>query len=132
MEFNYLTLEEILNLHEISISMYGGSRGLRDAGLLESAVFLPQQGFGGEDLYQSLWDKAAALGYSISENQPFIDGNKRTASLGMLVFLDMNGYELEVAQGEIHKTMIRIATKEVSLKDLSLWLQKNSKRLKKK
>ncbi|MBI2339412.1 MAG: type II toxin-antitoxin system death-on-curing family toxin [Deltaproteobacteria bacterium] len=126
----YLTAEEILALHEISINEFGGSRGIRDVGLLESAAYQPRQGFGGVELYPEIRDKASALGYSISENQPFIDGNKRTAALSMLVFLDINGYQVSVPRGAIHQIMVKVANKRCSRQELADWLKKNSKPVK--
>jgi len=128
--FIYLSLEEVMALHKISIEEFGGTDGLRDLGLLESAVYQPQQSFAGDDLYPDLWMKAAAIGYSISENQPFLDGNKRTAALSMLVFLDTNGYELDVPQGEVYKAIMELANKRWSREHLASWLQTNSKHLK--
>jgi len=86
-----ITKEIILHLHELSIIEFGGSHGLRDEGLIESAVARPYQTFGGEDLYQTVYEKAAALVQSIIINHPFVDGNKRTALATCLVFLDENG-----------------------------------------
>lgn len=123
----YLTIEEVTALHGISITEFGGLEGLRDLGLLESAVLQPQQSFGGEDLYSTLWEKGASLAYSISENQPFLDGNKRTAALSMLVFLDINGYEVIVDRGEIYETIIKVANKQFLREDLANWLKKNSR-----
>ena len=79
-----ILLEDILNLHQFSIQKYGGSDGLRDSGLLESAIARPFQSFGGEDLYPSIFEKAAALGESLIINHPFIDGNKRTGACSLL------------------------------------------------
>jgi death-on-curing protein len=81
-----ILLEDILNLHQFSIQKYGGSDGLRDSGLLESAIARPFQSFGGEDLYPSIFEKAAALGESLIINHPFIDGNKRTGTVAMIAF----------------------------------------------
>ena len=122
---NYLTLEEVLALHEISIKEFGGTHGIRELGLLESAVHQPQQSFGSQNLYVEIWDKAAILGYAISENQPFLDGNKRTAALSMLVFLEVNGYEVNVKKGEIYKTIMSIANKKITRKKIAQWLKKN-------
>ena len=91
----YLTADQVLALHEKALTIgVSGGKGLRSEHLLFSAAYQPQQTFGGEDLYPSIAEKAAAYGFSIAENQPFIDGNKRTASLCMTVFLDLNGYVL--------------------------------------
>jgi len=125
----YLTLEEVLGLHAISINRFGGADGVRDLGLVESSVARPQQSFSGAELYASLWLKAAALAHSISENQPFVDGNKRTAALAMLVFLDLNGFELCVNELEVYKTIMAMANKKLSKEKLAAWLEQNCKPL---
>lgn len=86
-----ILLEDILNLHKLSIQKYGGSDGLRDSGLLESAIARPFQTFGGADLYTSIFEKAAALGESLIINHPFIDGNKRTGAVAMAALLQETG-----------------------------------------
>lgn len=128
----YLTLEEVLLLHEISIKEFGGSRGVRDMGLFESAVMQPQQSFGGNDLYPSLWDKASILAYALCKNHPFVDGNKRTAALAMLTFTDINGYEISVPKGNVHDTILNIADGSVSREDLARWIETNIQPIAKK
>src|ERR1700730_3654488 len=86
----YLTLEQVLFIHEDQIERYGGSSGVRDLSLLESAIFRPQTTFSGEALYKSHFDKAAALMHSLIMNHAFIDGNKRTGTAAMLVYLKSN------------------------------------------
>ena len=78
-EPEFLTLEDVLQIHKDQIEAYGGIRGIRDQGLLESAVMMPQATFGGEYLHQNLFEMASAYAFHIAENQPFLDGNKRTA-----------------------------------------------------
>lgn len=129
--FIYLTLEEVLALHEISIKEFGGSQGIRDLGLLESAVMQPQQSFGGADLYESLWDKASALCYSLCKNHPFIDGNKRTAALAMLVFIDLNDLEVIVPKGAIYEVTMKVAEGSLSREQLAQWIKKHAKAAKK-
>ena len=89
-----ILLKDILNLHKLSIEEYGGSDGLRDTDLLESAIARPFQTFNGKDLYPSIFEKAAALGESIIINHPFIDGNKRTGTIAMIALLQENGLHL--------------------------------------
>ncbi len=90
----YLTIEEVLRLHDRVISRTGGSAGVRDRGALESAVAQPQMTFSGDDLYPTLPEKAATLCFSLAMNHPFVDGNKRTAHAAMEVFLILNGFEI--------------------------------------
>ncbi len=89
----YLTIDHILELHAEVIAL-GGLDGLRSTQLLASAMFQAQQSAFGEDAHQSIAEKAAAYGFFLTQDHPFIDGNKRTAALAMAVFLDLNGYEL--------------------------------------
>ena len=98
-----LTKEQILMLHSELIKTTGGSDGIRDIGLLESALETPFQSYGGEELYPSIWAKAARLCYGLVKNHALVDGNKRIGVHAMLVFLSVNGYELEYTQKEMIK-----------------------------
>ena len=88
----FLTKEEVLFAHETQIALYGGSSGIRDTGLLESALAMPQMSFGGAFLHVDHYEMAAAYLFHIISNHPFIDGNKRTGAVAALTFLDLNGY----------------------------------------
>lgn len=134
MTVSYLSVEHIVAIHDTLIEEFGGSFGLRDRGLLESAAMQPQQAFGGEDLYPTLFEKAAAYAFFISENQPFIDGNKRTAASVAGVFLDINGYALDCPSGQVYDVMMKLANKTLTRDRLADWLRENSaqKRGKKK
>lgn len=96
-----LTKEQILILHSELIKMTGGSDGIRDIGLFESALETPFQSYGGEELYPSIQAKAARLCYGLVKNHAMVDGNKRIGVHAMLVFLSINGYELEYTQKEL-------------------------------
>lgn len=122
----YLTLEQVLLIHEDQISQYGGSQGLRDLSLLESALFRPQTTFGGEDLYTTIFLKTAALMHSIVLNHPFVDGNKRTGMVSGLVFLEVNSYSLNVNQEEFVNTAMQIESKELDTQALAIWLEENT------
>lgn len=124
----FLTLEQILFLHEDQIDLYGGSSGLRDLALLESAIYRPQATFGGTYLYESIFDKAACLMHSLIMNHPFIDGNKRTGMDAGIVFLELNGYTLKVMQKDVVIVALQIATKKMNIKELSVWLKNHTKR----
>ena len=106
----YLSLEEILSLHSLLIDQSGGSTGLRDRGALESAVAQPEASFGGEDLYPNLVGKTAALGHSLIQNHPFIDGNKRIGHAAMEVFLVLNGFEIEASVDEQEEIVMGVAS----------------------
>lgn len=93
-EPEFLTLDEIPEIHRDQIERYGGDEGIRDNGLLESAVAMPQQSFGGEYLHRDIFEMAAAYAFHLAENQAFIDGNKRTGLAAAYVFLALNGHRL--------------------------------------
>jgi death on curing protein len=124
-----ILLSDILNLHDKSIEIYGGAKGVRDLGLLESAIARPFQTFGGEDLYPSPYEKAAALGESLIINHPFIDGNKRTGMLGMATFLLENGIRIETNENELYEMIIRISTGEKNFEQIIEWLKNNTVKL---
>ena len=90
----YLTLGEVVELHRRLLAQSGGSAGIRDIGLLESALAQPRATFDGNDLHPTVADKAAALGFALVANHPFVDGNKRVGHAAMEVFLVLNGYEI--------------------------------------
>jgi len=119
MEPEFLTLDEVLALHEKQLEAFGGIHGIRDTGLLESAVMTPQASFGGEYLHPGLFEMAAAYAFHIAENQPFLDGNKRTALVAALVFLDINGIEVLDPEMRLYDAMISIANKELDKEGLA-------------
>ena len=118
-----LTKKQILLLHTDLITHYGGSDGIRDEGLFDSAINTPFQSFGGEDLYPTILQKAARLGYGLVKNHPFIDGNKRTGTHTMLVFLDINNISLEYEDDDLIKTILEAADGTLNENQLLLWLQ---------
>ena len=119
----YLTLNEVLEVHRQVIAQSGGAEGLMYLPALESALAQPQMTFGGEDLYPTLVDKAAALGYALIKNHPFLDGNKRTGHAAMEVFLVLNGYEMRAAVDEQEHVMLQVAASEIDREEFTTWLQ---------
>jgi len=113
----------VVRLHASLIETYGGSHGLRDAGLLHSAIAVPQASFGGELLHQDLYEMAAAYLYHIVENHPFIDGNKRTGAAAALVFLAMNGVSVEADEDGLVAITLRVATGEAGKSDVLAFLR---------
>ena len=111
-EPDFLSLEDVLQIHSEQIDVYGGIHGIRDQGLLESAIMTPQASFGGEYLHNGLFEMAAAYAFHIAENQPFLDGNKRTALSSALVFLDLNGSEVLDPEEKLYQMMIDIANRK--------------------
>jgi death on curing protein len=93
----YLTLHDVLEAHEHILQQFGGEPGFLNLGALESARAQPRMTFGGQDLYPTLAEKAAALGFSLIQNHPFVDGNKRTAHAAMETFLVLNDYQIDAA-----------------------------------
>lgn len=121
-----ILIDDILKLHELSIKDFGGSNGIRDSGLLESAIARPFQTFGGEDLYPTVFEKAAALGESLIINHPFIDGNKRTGALAIIGFLAEHKYSCTANQDGFYDFIISISTGEIKFKDIVEWLKQNT------
>ncbi len=121
-----LTVEEVLVIHQRLIQRTGGSGGLRDLGLLESAVARPHASFAGEDLYPDLWSKAAALMHSLIKNHPFVDGNKRTAITAAGIFLALNGRALRARNEELAAFTERAAMGEAGLEEIATWLEAHS------
>lgn len=109
-----LTKEQVLMLHDRLIEVTGGSKGIRDEGMLDSALANPFQVFGGEELYPSIQAKAAQLCYELVKNHAMLDGNKRLGTHVMLVFLALNGYELAYSQKELSDTTFSIGSRRYS------------------
>ena len=117
-----LKLNEVLYLHQQLLKQSGGADGIRDLGVLESALAQPQMTFDGVDLYPTLVDKTAALGYSLINNHPFVDGNKRVGQAAMEIFLILNGYEIEATVDEQEQLILNIAAGDLKRDDLVSWL----------
>ena len=118
----YLSKRQVILLHRQLIDETGGSHGLRDEGLLESALNAPFQSFGDTSVYPSLQQKAARLCYGLVQNHPFVDGNKRIGAHVMLVFLALNGVELTYTQQELTDVILQVAAGEKRYEDLLAWL----------
>lgn len=121
-----LDKRQVQLLHQQLIEASGGSPGLRDEGLLESALSAPFQSFGGTSAYPSLQQKATRLGYGLVKNHPFVDGNKRTGAHVMLVFLAVNGVEPRYTQQELVDIILQMASGEGRYEDLLAWLLAHS------
>ncbi len=119
----YLTLPEVLLLHEGVIATSGGGTGIRDLGALESSLAQPRATFGGEELYPDLVAKAAALGFFIISNHPFVDGNKRVGHAAMEVFLVLNGHEIEAGVDEQEQLILTAAAGKLTREELEAWLR---------
>ena len=120
------TVQDIHELHIQLEDVFVLSSGVRDENLLASAVNAPFQTFMGNDLYPSIYDKAAQLCYGIANNHPFTDGNKRTALHSMYVYLIINGYDIIAPQQDVENLIINVAAGRMHNTELSKWLQKNT------
>ena len=118
----YLTLSEALELHRRVIGQSVGAIGVLNLDALESALAQPRMTFGGKDLYPSIVDKAAALGYSLIQNHPFLDGNKRTGHAAMEVFLFLNNFEIQSSVDEQERIVLQVASGKMDRQALTFWL----------
>lgn len=121
-----LTEQQILAVHSRMIEMTGGVDGVRDNSLLDSALNAPFQTFDGKELYPALLSKAAVMCRSIISNHPFVDGNKRTGIHVTLIFLEMNGIELQYSQNELIELGFGVASGQLSSDDILKWLIKHT------
>lgn len=119
----YLSLAEVTELQRLVLQATGGSHGLRDLGALESAIAQPRMSFGGEDLYPTLSDKAAALAFSLVQNHPFLDGNKRVGHAAMETFLVLNGFEIDAEADEQEELMLGLAGGGLERSEFLSWLR---------
>jgi len=120
-----LSVADVIDLHKKIITATGGLIGIRDLGLLESAVIGCYQSFGGVDLYPDIIQKAARIAYAICKNHPFSDGNKRTAVTSMLVLLRMNGIVLSHSQQELVSFALEIANNHIEHEGIVTWINKH-------
>lgn len=118
-----VSVAEIVELHHRILRQTRGAEGIRDLGALESAVAQPFQMFSGEDLYPSLAAKAAALGFSIIRNHPFVDGNKRVGHAALEVMLVLNGLELSATTDEQEHVVLAVASGAMSRDEFSEWVE---------
>jgi death on curing protein len=121
----YLTVDRLLELHQMLLEQTGGAVGLRDRGALESAVAQPQMTFGGQELYPTLVEKASALAFSLIQNHPFVDGNKRAGHAAMETFLVLNGCELACPVDEQEQTILQVASSILGRDGLTAWVRTN-------
>ena len=117
-----LSKEQILSLHKELINETGGMHGLRDEGLLDSALAAPFQSFEDQDLFPSIYHKAARLGFGLASNHAFIDGNKRIGAHAMLVFLELNNIHISYTQEELSSIFLEIASGKKGHDELLIWI----------
>jgi death on curing protein len=119
----FLTISQVLDIHQRQIKRFGGTSGVRDEGLLDSALAQPQATFSGELLHPTIHEQAAAYLYHLAMNHPFIDGNKRTAFAVMLTFLNLNDNTLNLSQDQAYNLVIQVVEKKISKEELSTFLE---------
>jgi death on curing protein len=124
----FLTLDEVIEIHRDMIERYGGSPGIRDQGLLESAVAMPQAGFGEQYLHSTVFEMAAAYLFHIVNNHAFVDGNKRTGAMAAFTFLKLNQISLSVGELKFERLVRETAEGKVGKEKIAEFFQKNSKK----
>ncbi|MEM6753472.1 MAG: type II toxin-antitoxin system death-on-curing family toxin [Cyanobacteria bacterium P01_C01_bin.38] len=122
---NFLSTSLVLKIHYRQVEKFGGTSGVRDEGLLESALAQPQATFFGEYLHATIYEQAAAYLYHIAKNHPFIDGNKRTAFAVMDTFLRLNGYILNSDNEETYILVLKVAEGNIDKKEIAQFLEQN-------
>ena len=122
----FLSIDEVLALHDQQLGLFGGSGGVRDLGLLESALGNVEATFGGEFLHQTIFEIAAAYLYGICRNHAFVDGNKRTAAAAGLTFLDLNGIEIDASEDDLYDLVIGVAEGRVSKAAVAVFFEQHT------
>lgn len=122
-----ISLEQLLGLHVLAIEQFGGSDGLRDLGRLEAALATQRQEVFGEELYQGVYEKAAALCRGVVGDHPFADGNERTAMLAATTFMEINGAEFVAEKGELEVFAVQVAVEHYDVPTIVAWLRAHSK-----
>ncbi len=119
----YLTVEQVMAIHDAVIAAHGGNPAIHDAGMVDSAVNQPQMTWGGQDLYPTLAEKAAALGFSLTKNHGFKDGNKRVGFTAMDTFLRLNGHRIAAPVDDAEATALSVADGRMSRDEFTAWVQ---------
>jgi death-on-curing protein len=122
-EIRYLSSNEVLLIHDHAIGEFGGSFGLMSPGQLEASIAVPRQTMFGEELYPDLLSKAAILFYLLVKNHAFVDGNKRTAALALIEFLERNGYTLDATNDELYQFTIDVASSVLTKEEVEMWIK---------
>ncbi|MBM4169423.1 MAG: type II toxin-antitoxin system death-on-curing family toxin [Ignavibacteria bacterium] len=129
MAIRFIPNDLVLTIHADLLQRYGGRPGIRDRNLLESALAQPKITTGGKYVHKTLFDKAAAYGYHLCQNHPFIDGNKRVAFVLMDIFLQENGWEIVAHEEEAFSLMMDLASGKLTKAQLSVWLKEHTTKL---
>ncbi|MCI0377459.1 MAG: type II toxin-antitoxin system death-on-curing family toxin [Gemmataceae bacterium] len=124
---SFLTLEEVLEIHRDQIARYGGSAGVRDMGLLQSALAQPRATFGGQFLHADLFEMAAAYLFHLVQNHAFVDGNKRAGAVASLVFLTMNDQDIRMTNDELETLVLSVAEGKTGKKAIAKFFRDHAK-----
>lgn len=119
----FLSQAIVLAIHDDQIRLYGGIYGMRDEGMLDAAIQMPRATFDGDFLHPTIYHMAAAYSFHLSQNHPFLDGNKRVAGMAMLTFLKLNGYEPVASELDYYQTVMAVASGQMSKEQLTKWLE---------
>ncbi len=130
-KITFLTVDDVMSLHDDSIAHEGGMAGLRDYGLLESAVIMPQAAFDGQYLHRGIAAMAAAYLFHICQAHAFHDGNKRAAVISAIAFLKVNGHDLTATNEELITLGLGVADGMLDKSDTTIWMRKFSRRIEK-
>jgi len=123
----FLTLDEVMDIHRNQIERYGGMLGVRDAALLESALAAPQSGFGDQYLHGDFFEMASAYLFHVVQNHPFLDGNKRVGTAAALTFLELNGVETKIPNQALVATVLAVAQGETDKSAIAVFFRKHVK-----
>ena len=123
METIFLSLSEVLEIHQDQITRYGGASGIRDIDLLKSAIGVPSTTFNGDFLHTDIFEMAATYLFHIVKNHPFIDGNKRTGTVAALIFLILNGFDFHASEKALADTVIQVAHGTIDKSDLTIFFR---------
>lgn len=129
MEPNFLSFEDVIEIHRDQIVRYGGASGIRDVGLLQSAVLMPLSQFGGKFLHKDLFEMAAAYLFHLAKNHPFIDGNKRVGLVAALMFLALNGYEVSADGKKLEKLVLDVVEGKKTKEQAGQFLHRYSEKV---
>jgi death-on-curing protein len=127
----FLSLEQILSIHQNQLEQYGGESGTRDMGLLQSALAMPESGFGDQYFHADLYEMAAAYLFHLVKNHPFVDGNKRVGFVASYVFLRLNGILVTASEKSYEKITLDTAEGKIGKSELAGFFRKNSRKINK-
>ncbi len=129
MDWKFLTFSEVIEIHQDQILRYGGDSGIRDLDLLKSALGTPSATFSGQYLHSDIFEMTAAYLFHLVQNHPFVDGNKRVGAVSALVFLILNGYDLEAPEDLLADTVLTVAKGEMDKAQISIFIRQWARKL---